>query len=83
MKQFVKALNKEGDFFQYICKSFPSVNNEKLKAGTFDGPQIQQLMRDQNFGISGINMSINVHFLYSHPDQFTKNLGDVSDNQVV
>ena len=30
-KQFVKALVKDGDCFQYICKSFPSLNNEKLK----------------------------------------------------
>ena len=49
MKQFVKALDKDGDCFQYICKSFPSLSNEKLKAGIFDGPQIRQLMRDQKF----------------------------------
>ena len=49
MKQFVKALGKNGVCFQYICKSFPSLSNEKLKAGTFDGPQIWQLMRDQKF----------------------------------
>ena len=47
MKQFVKALDKDGDCFQYICKSFPSLDNEKLKAGIFDGPQIRQLMGDQ------------------------------------
>ena len=49
MKQFVKALDKDGDCFQYIYKSFPSLSNEKLKAGIFDGPQIRQLMRDQIF----------------------------------
>ena len=47
MKIFLKALDKDGDCFQYICKSFPSLSNEKLKSGIFDGPQIQQLMRDQ------------------------------------
>ena len=47
VKQFVKALDKGGDCFQYICKSFPSLSNEKLKAGIFDGPQIKQLMRYQ------------------------------------
>ena len=47
MKLFVKALGKDGDCFQYICKSFPSPSNEKLKAGIFDGPQIQQLIRYQ------------------------------------
>ena len=112
IKQFVKALGKDGDCFQYICKSVPSLSNEKLKAGIFDGPQIQQLMGDQkfcdsmnevelaawlsfvevvknflgnyradnykaivnnmlgNFRILGINMSIKVHFLHSHLDQF-------------
>ena len=40
MKQLVKALDKDGDCFQYICKSFPSLSNEKLKAGIPDGPQI-------------------------------------------
>ena len=49
MKQFAKALDKDGDCFQYICKSFPSLSNEKLKAGIFDRPQFQQLMRDQKF----------------------------------
>ena len=49
MKQFVKALDKDGDCFQYICKSFPSLSNEKLKAGMFDGPQIGQLMGYQKF----------------------------------
>ena len=29
MKQFVEALDKDGDCFQYICKSFPSLSNEK------------------------------------------------------
>ena len=33
MKQFVKPLDKDGDCFQYICKSFPSPKNEKLKSG--------------------------------------------------
>ena len=41
MKQFFKALDKDGDCFQYICRSFPSLSNEKLKADIFDGPQIR------------------------------------------
>ena len=49
MKQFIKALEKDGDCFQYICNSFPNLSNEKLKARIFDGPQIRQLMRDQKF----------------------------------
>ena len=49
MKQFVKALDKDGNYFQYICKSFPSLSNDKLKAGIFGGPQIRQFIRDQTF----------------------------------
>ena len=32
MKQFVKALNKDGDCFKYICTKFPGSTIEKLKA---------------------------------------------------
>jgi len=44
MKQFVKALNKDGDCFKYICTKFPGSMKEKLKAGIFDGPQIRTLI---------------------------------------
>ena len=40
MKQFVKALDKVGDCFKYICMKFPGLIIEKLKAGIFHGPQI-------------------------------------------
>ena len=39
MKQFVKALEKDGVCFRYICIKFPGLCIEKLKAGVFDGPQ--------------------------------------------
>jgi len=49
MKQFVKALKKDGNCFKYICKTFPGLSNEKLKAGVFDGPQIRKLLNDSGF----------------------------------
>ena len=49
MKQFVKALDKEGKCFQYICTVFPRLSSDKSKADIFDGPQIRQLIKDQNF----------------------------------
>ena len=49
MKQFVKALNKEGECFKYICGKFPGLTIEKLKAGIFNGPQIRKLMNDHEF----------------------------------
>ena len=33
MKQFVKALDKDGDCFRYICESFPALSIEKKKVG--------------------------------------------------
>jgi len=123
MKQFVKALDKEGECFKYICKVFPRLSSEKVKAGIFDGPQIRQLIKVQNFTLCmneidagawksfvemiqnilgnvkdkyykdvvqnclngyrnlGCNMSIKVHFLFSHIGNFPEKLGDVSDEQ--
>ena len=49
MKQFVKALEKDGDCFKYICLKFSGFIIEKLKTGIFDGPQIRKLMNDANF----------------------------------
>ena len=49
MKQFVKALNKDGDCFKYICTTFPGSMIGKLKAGIFDGSQIRILLNDCDF----------------------------------
>ena len=120
MKQFVKALSKEGERFRYFRSSFVGLSEEKLKAGIFDGPQTRQLINDDDFINSmsepeecawrafadiarnfignrkaenyeelvlrllgsyqqrGSNMSIKVHFLFSHLDKFPDNLGDHS-----
>ena len=48
MKHFVKALDKTGQYFQYILSAFPGFSNEKLKACNFDGPQIRKLINDPN-----------------------------------
>lgn len=49
IKQFVKALDKDGGCFKYICRSFPGLSTEKLKAGIFDGPQIRSLINNNDF----------------------------------
>ena len=49
MKQFVKALDKEGECFKYLCTKFPRLTYEKIKPGIFDGPQIRLLVKDQTF----------------------------------
>ena len=45
----MKALDKDGDCFNYIVKTFPGLSMEKLNAGIFDGPQICKVMQDQTF----------------------------------
>ena len=49
MKQFVKALNEEGQCFQYIMSQFPQLYDAKIKEGIFDGPQIHKLLKDVFF----------------------------------
>ena len=49
MKQFVKALDKEGKCFAYLIERFPALSSAKLKEGVFDGPQIRKMLRDENF----------------------------------
>ena len=49
MKQFVKALEKDGDCFKYICMKFPGLSTKKLRAGVFDVPQVRKLMNDADF----------------------------------
>ena len=49
MKQFVKALDIDGDCFNYIAKTFSSLSMEKIKIGIFNGSQNRKLMQDQTF----------------------------------
>lgn len=49
VKQFVKALNKDGPCFRYLCTKFSSLSDAKLKEGIFVGPQIRELIKDEAF----------------------------------
>ena len=49
MKQFVKALNKEGACFEYIQDKFPNLSAEKGKQGVFVGSQIRKFTKDPQF----------------------------------
>ena len=49
MKQFVKALDKEGRFFKYLETIFTNITLVKLKESIFDGPQIRQMFRNDEF----------------------------------
>ena len=48
-KQLVRTLHVTGDCFNYICRAFPAMTIEKLKAGIFDGAQICPLLKDLCF----------------------------------
>jgi len=49
MKQFVKALDKNGKCFQYLQTKFPKLSEAKIKEGVFDGPQIRKMFKDSDF----------------------------------
>ena len=49
MKNFVKAMNQDGAAFKYICTKFHVLSQAKLKEGIFVGPQINQLLKDEDF----------------------------------
>lgn len=49
MKQFVKALDVEGQCFKYLYSKFPKLSDVKIKEGIFVGPDIRALMKDDNF----------------------------------
>ena len=49
MKNFVKALHKNGAAFQHLSTAFPGLSAAKLKEGIFVGPQIREVMNDTDF----------------------------------
>jgi hypothetical protein len=49
MKQFVKALQKEGECFKYLCKKFPGLSDAKLKEGIFVGTDNTKHLSDDLF----------------------------------
>ena len=49
MKNFVKAMDREGSGFAFLQEKVPWISMEKLKALIVDGPQIRELMKDPMF----------------------------------
>ena len=54
--------------FKKICKDFLAANNQNV---------VQDLLT--SYKAKGCNMSLEIHFLETHFDFFTENLGEVSD----
>jgi hypothetical protein len=46
IKNVMKALDRNGPAFSFLCEKFPRLSMEKNKAGVFISPQIHQLFRD-------------------------------------
>ena len=49
MKNFVKALHKNGAAFQHLSTVFPGLSAANLKEGIFVGPQIREALKDPDF----------------------------------
>ena len=49
MKNFVKALDKNGAAFQHLSTVFPFLSAAKLKESIFVGPQIREVLKDTDF----------------------------------
>ena len=49
MKNYTKALDKDGTAFKFSRMKFPKISEAKLRAGVFDGPQIRELIKDEDF----------------------------------
>ena len=45
----MKTLSVTAECFNYICRAFPALTNENLKASIFDGPQICTLIKNPCF----------------------------------
>jgi hypothetical protein len=49
MKNFVKGIDQNGAGFAYLKETFPRISDAKIKAGSFVGPQIRELMQGAKF----------------------------------
>ncbi|GBL85478.1 hypothetical protein AVEN_34649-1 [Araneus ventricosus] len=49
IKQFVKAMDKTGDGFNFLKTKFPRLSEAKIEEGIFVSPQIRQLFNDSTF----------------------------------
>ena len=49
MKNYIKALDKDGPTFRFLRRKFPHISEVKLRAGLFYGPQICELTKDEGF----------------------------------
>ena len=58
MKNYIKALVKEGGAFTFLRSKFKYISEAKINAGILNGPQIRELNSDSNFDESMTNDEI-------------------------
>ena len=85
MIHFIKVLDQNGSTMQFLRRKFPKISEAKITAGILNGPQIRELIHDNNFDNS-INVltlriwiafkSIIQHFLVNHRSEDYENLVD-------
>lgn len=49
IKNFIKALDKNGTAYEYLKRFFPKISTLKIKSGVFNGPQIRELLANEEF----------------------------------
>ena len=49
IKQFVKALDKDGAAFKYLQNLFPKLSEAKVKGDIFIGPQVKLILKSDEF----------------------------------
>ena len=123
IKQFVKALDKDGAAFKYLQKLFSQLSETNVKGGIFIERRVKLILKSDEFletlsavekdawicfaavvqgflgnykednyaklvanlvnsyGNMGCRMSMKVHMLYAHLDEFKENLGAYSEER--
>ena len=58
MKNIIKALDQNGSTKLFLRRKFPKISEAKITAWILNGPQIRELIKDNNF-----ENSMNVHIV--------------------
>jgi hypothetical protein len=64
MKNFMKALDRNGPAFSVLCEKFPRFSMEKIRFGVFTDLQVHQLFRE--FGLAHSDVEKAVWNAYQH-----------------
>jgi hypothetical protein len=70
----VKALQRDGNCFKYLCSKFSGLSEAKLKEGIFVGPDTRKLISDEMFETAMLNVEREAWIAFK--DVVRKFLGD-------